>query len=113
MHESFAFVDRDRRFNCRVEPARWPRAEMPHAESWWWFEVSTEAHGRFAPFRAAASDTSDAVRHRVVAYYDNLLARRAEPSRGRWQRGRVAAAPAATVATVDSDGAALTPAASC
>ena len=84
---AFAFVDGDRTFTCRVEAAR----HAP-AEAWWWFAVSTERDQRHAPFRAAATDTPRDVQARVVAYYDNLLARRAAPAQPRW--GRRAAPPA-------------------
>ena len=86
-HTEFAFVDRDRTFTCRVEASsRGP------AEAWWWFEVSTESHQRHAPFRAEVTDTRRDVQARVVAYYDNLLARRAEPARPRWERRPTAGA---------------------
>jgi len=87
----FVFVDAGRTFTCEVEaPGR------SRSETWWWFRVSTEDHQRYAPFRAAADDTRDDVRARVVAFYDNLLARRAEPAASRWQRRPVGpAAPAA------------------
>ena len=95
-HPDFAFVDDGRTFTCHVEASR-------HApgDSWWWFSVSTESHQRHAPFRAATTDTSRDVQARVVAYYDNLLARRAEPDQRRWGRrpgpttGTPAPAPAA------------------
>ena len=93
MHDSFAFIDAGRTFDCCVETPR-----RPHAEAWWWFTVSGEAHQRFAPFRAVPGDTQDAVRGRIVAYYENLLERRAAPSISRWgrrpQRPFVTAAPA-------------------
>ena len=82
--EGFSFVDAGRTFTCRVDPSR-PSA----ADAWWWFAVSTEQHARHAPFRVEATDTHAAVRDRVVAYYDELLARRAAPYQGRWhQRSR-------------------------
>ncbi|AHG89446.1 hypothetical protein J421_1909 [Gemmatirosa kalamazoonensis] len=88
--EEFSFIDAGRTFRCRIENSR-TRA----GDAWWWFEVSTEQYERHAPFRAEASDTPAGVRARVVAYYDDLLARRAAPAQGRWhQRPRVA--PAAT-----------------
>jgi len=83
MHDTFAFVDGSRTFSCCVETMRGQRAE-----AWWWFRVSTDENQRYAPFRAEPDDTVDGVRSRVVAYYDNLLARRAEPMRGNWPRGR-------------------------
>jgi hypothetical protein len=95
----FAFTDAGRTFTCRVEPARGQR------DAWWWFDVSTEQHQRHAPFRASAADTADAVQARVVAYYDDLLARRAAPPATRWQRSTPAvatpAAPAAPEAAVE------------
>ncbi|HEY0777446.1 MAG TPA: hypothetical protein VGD56_05710 [Gemmatirosa sp.] len=93
MPQEFAFTDGDRTFVCRVEASRTVRAD-----AWWWFHVSTERHQRHAPFRAAASDTLDDVATRMVAYYDDLLARRAAPPVTRWQRRPVtpSAAPDAT-----------------
>ena len=88
-HSEFEFVDGGRTFTCHVEASR--RAP---AEAWWWFQVSTENGQRHAPFRAEATDTRRDVQTRVVAYYDNLLARRAEPAQPRWGRR-----PAATSAT--------------
>ena len=89
MPQSFAFVDADRTFTCVVEASRHARND-----AWWWFQVSTEQHQRHAPFRAEADDTPDAVQARVVAYYDDLLARRAAPAPSRWNRRPTSAAPA-------------------
>ena len=94
----FAFADAGRTFTCRVEVSH--RAP---AERWWWFQVSTENHQRHAPFRAEVTDTHRDVQARVVAYYDNLLARRAEPARPRWERR-----PATNAAATSSDAAANT-----
>lgn len=80
--EAFEFEDGGRTFTCRVEA---PRASRP--EAWWWFGVSTEDHHRYAPFQAAATDTESSVRSRIVAYYDDLLARRAAPATSYWRRG--------------------------
>ena len=88
----FAFMDGNRTFTCRVETSR-----REPAEAWWWFQVSTENHQRHAPFRAEVTDTRRDVQRRVVAYYDNLLARRAEPAEPRW--GRRPTPAAATTAT--------------
>lgn len=95
----FAFVDNDRTFTCCVESAR----HTP-AEAWWWFHVSTESHQRHAPFRAATTDTLRNVQARMVAYYDNLLERRAAPAQPRWgRRPMVSATPAApSVAPADA-----------
>jgi len=97
-HSEFAFADGNRTFTCRVEASH--RAP---SETWWWFQVSTESHQRHAPFRAEVTDTKRDVQARVVAYYDNLLARRAEPAKPRWERR-----PKANAATTPSDAAANT-----
>jgi hypothetical protein len=89
-HRDFAFVDGDRTFTCHVEASR--RAP---SEAWWWFNVSTESHQRHAPFRAEHTDTHHEVQARVVAYYDHLLARRAEPPQKRWVRRPIPATAAA------------------
>jgi hypothetical protein len=72
---AFEFVDGGRTYTCRVE--------APHdgrSDAWWWFQVSGD-QARYAPFRAAADDTADSVRPRVLAYYEDRLARRGVP----WQ----------------------------
>ena len=79
--QEFSFVDRGRTFQCRVAASR---ATGP--DPWWWFEVSTEQHQRHAPFRADPDDTYDVVQQRMVAYYDNLLERRAAPVVKKWSR---------------------------
>ena len=88
----FEFEDAGRTFACATEPLR-----ASGAEEWWWFRVGGDSRGqRYAPFRAGADDTRDGVRARVVAYYDDLLARRAAPAVGHhWSRGRKPAAGAA------------------
>ena len=93
MLQPFAFVDGGRTFRCEADASRPLRGEV-----WWWFTVSTEANARHAPFRAQVTDTADAVRDRVLAFYDNLVARRAEPYQRTWSRGRPAAASTPTVA---------------
>ena len=97
-NSEFAFADGDRTFTCRVEASH-----RAGAEAWWWFQVSTESHQRYAPFRAEVTVTHRDVQARVVAYYDNLLARRAEPARPRWERR-----PAANASATPSDAAANT-----
>jgi hypothetical protein len=77
------FVEGGRTYCCQVEPLSRSRAE-----AWWWFSVKDDG-SRYAPFRAEDDDTDDSVRARVVAYYEERLARRAMP----WHpRGRPAAA---------------------
>ncbi len=95
--QEFAFTDGDRTFTCRVEASP-VRSGALRADAWWWFHVSTERHQRHAPFRAAAGDTPVDVATRVVAYYDDLLARRAAPPATRWQRKPEAASVATAIA---------------
>jgi hypothetical protein len=85
---AFDFTDGGRTYSCRVEAPRGGRAE-----AWWWFSVSGD-QARYAPFRAEADDTEANVRPRVLAYYEDRLARRGVP----WQdRGDTPAAePAGT-----------------
>jgi hypothetical protein len=94
MVEAFEFVDGGRTFTCSVEEARPPRTG-----AWWWFRVSTADAQRYAPFQPAAGDTRDGVQARIAAYYNDLLARRAQPAAPRhWQRGRPSASPPAAPA---------------
>ncbi|WP_373059497.1 hypothetical protein [Gemmatimonas sp.] len=79
--QEFSFVDRGRTFQCRVAASR-----VTGPDPWWWFEISTEQHQRHAPFRADPDDTLDVVQQRMVAYYDNLLERRAAPVVKKWSR---------------------------
>ena len=105
-HQDFAFVDHDRTFRCHVAPVH-----ARSADAWWWFDVSTEDHQRHAPFRAEDGDTPASVQARVVAYYNNLLERRAAPVQNRWNRRPVPAAAATEVAvTADAAPADATPA---
>ena len=104
MLEGFEFVDNDRTFTCSVE-----KAHALGNEPWWWFSVSTDDRQRYAPFRAVGSDTQKSVRTRIVAYYDDLLARRAAPATPYWRRGpqqndaNKPAAAAATAAEVPAE----------
>ena len=86
----FKFEEGGRTFTCHIEEPRAARAD-----AWWWFGVSGDQH-RYAPFTAAKGDTQDNVRTRVIAYYADLLARRAMPAeaRGHWARRGKTAAPA-------------------
>ena len=89
--DAFEFEDAGRTFTCSREA---PRAARP--DGWWWFSVTPDARGqRYAPFRAAPEDTRATVQARIVAYYDELLARRAAPpAPNQWGR-RAVVAPAA------------------
>jgi len=94
MTQAFHFEDSGRTFSCGVEAPRGARTE-----AWWWFGVSGDAH-RYAPFPALPGDTQDEVRQRIVAYYTDLLYRRAQPpvARQHWAHRAKAAAPAAPAA---------------
>jgi hypothetical protein len=66
---SLDFQDGGCAYTCRVEQRN------ALADAWWWFAVSGDAQ-RYAPFRAAADDTTNAVRLRIAAYYREVVARR-------------------------------------
>jgi len=68
--EPIQFEEGGRRYTCRVETPQGARTG-----AWWWVDVSGDGH-RYAPFQAADSDSEDSVRSRVVAYYEDRLARR-------------------------------------
>ena len=91
---AFSFVHGDRTFTCSVEGS-----QGSSRGRWWWFTVSTENGQRYAPFPAAAGDTKDDVRQRIIEFYETRLARQAEPRQNRWQsrsaaQREAAAAPA-------------------
>lgn len=100
---AFDFEDGGRTYKCRVEKAR---ATMTSA--WWWFGVSGD-NQRYAPFLADAADTEDSIRTRIVAYYDNLLARRAMPAVPRHHYARRSVETTPVAATAPADGADETP----
>jgi hypothetical protein len=83
---SVDFIDAGRTFSCSVAPRRASESAL-----WWWFRVSSDAANRYAPFLAESGDTPASIQARIVAYYDELLVRRAAPSVPRWQRARPAA----------------------
>lgn len=100
--DHLAFADAGRDFECTVGPRC-----ASDASRWWWFSVSTGGKSRYAFFAADEDDTSESVQARVVADYDNMLARRAAPSVQRWRR----ATPSAAVeANADMAGAPAGPA---
>lgn len=92
--EGFDFVHGGRTFTCSVEPLR-----SSDPEAWWWFRVSTDDRNRYAPFRVTPTDTQASVQTAIVAYYEDMLARRAAPAPSYWRRGsKPTAAPAAATA---------------
>jgi hypothetical protein len=70
MAGAFEFVADGRAYACRVEEPHGGRQE-----AWWWFGVQGDPN-RYAPFRAEVGDTEASVRSRVVAFYEERLARR-------------------------------------
>ena len=106
--DEFEFVDGGRTFTCSVEA---PGGSRP--DGWWWFRVSPDTGGqRYAPFRVATGDTRADVQARVVAYYDDLLARRAQPATSNhWGRrgGSAKATPDAAPATPGAAGPSVLP----
>lgn len=95
MTDPFEFVDAGRLFQCSVGTMHKTSPDV-----WWWFKVSSDPNARYAPFRVQPGETQAEVQARIVGYYDNMLARRAEPPVKRWQRG--APPPKAAVPAPDS-----------
>lgn len=79
---TFEFEEGGRSYRCCVEGERTARNG-----AWWWFGVSGDAQ-RYAPFHSEPGDTKDSVRARIVAYYSDLLVRRATPTPPRHSQGR-------------------------
>jgi murein DD-endopeptidase MepM/ murein hydrolase activator NlpD len=100
---SFSFIENERTYTCIREGLRGAQDDP-----WWWFSVSSDDRHRYAPFRAEPGDTEASVRPRVVAYYEDLLVRRAAPAEPRWRgrgnQGNKAATPAATPVVAPADG---------
>lgn len=94
---TFSFIENERTYTCVREGLRGAQDDP-----WWWFSVSSDDRHRYAPFRAEPGDTEATVRPRVVAYYEDLLVRRAAPAEPRWRgRGNQAkSTPAAAAAPV-------------
>jgi len=59
-------------------------------------ESAVQDRHRYAPFRAEATDTRGSVQARVVAYYDDLVARRSLPSNHYWRQRPRAPQPQTT-----------------
>jgi hypothetical protein len=91
-------VDEGRTYTCYVA-----QAHKSRPEPWWWFSVSTDESNRFAPFRAANSDTRASVKSRIITWYRERLERAAMPPTPHWRRG--GGAPAAAAETPGPNGA--------
>lgn len=100
---SFSFIENERTYTCIREGLRGAQDDP-----WWWFSVSSDDRHRYAPFRAEPGDTEASVRPRVVAYYEDLLVRRAAPAEPRWRgrgnQGNKGATPVAAPAVAPPDG---------
>lgn len=83
MRKAFQFQVGWRTYRCAV--GEQPRS--PNGAPWWWFFVTGDGH-RYSPFPAAAGDTEESVRERILAFHTHRLARRAEPPPPRYQVGR-------------------------
>ena len=81
MIDGFSFEADGRKYDCTVEKTRFPKAEPR-----WWFAVTGDQQ-RYAPFEAAKADTQARVKKRVLAFYNDLLFRRAQPPEPRSQFG--------------------------
>lgn len=80
----FEFEEGGRTYSCCLEgPGK------GNADAWWWFSVSSATdRQRYAPFRAEPGDTPAKVRPRIVAWYEEMLVKRAAPSVPHWRRER-------------------------
>jgi hypothetical protein len=67
---AFDFEDNGRTYRCHVEALSRGRGD-----AWWWFGVTGD-DSRYAPFQVGVDDTPASVRPRVVAYYEDRMARR-------------------------------------
>jgi len=87
----FEFVNGGRTFFCSVEVP-----SQKGMKPWWWFRIDSGGTTRYAPFEASASDTTQSVQRRIVAYYEELLAIQARPAiqRPAWRKPERPAAPA-------------------
>ena len=98
--DEFEFVDAaGRTFTCSREAVGATRPDQ-----WWWFRVSTDPRNqRYALFRIEPGDTRENVQARIVAYYDELEARRsAPPTTHHW--GRRPGVPAVPLQVAEAAG---------
>lgn len=91
MINGFEFQDDGRKYTCTVE-----EQDGVDGESWWWFAVTGDAQ-RYAPFRAAKSDTRGSVQKRIAEFYANRLFQLTQPTvrGGHWAKRGAPAKPAA------------------
>ena len=91
----FEFEEEGVTYSCCLESPSGNKDQ----DAWWWFSVSSAAdRQRYAPFRAQPGDTPHKVRPRIIAWYADMLVKRATPSIPAYRRGRPPAAVAAAKA---------------
>jgi hypothetical protein len=93
MIKGFEFAAEGRTYVCTVEERRGTAGEF-----WWWFTVTGDT-SMYAPFQAVSSDTRTSVQERVVAFYNNRVFKRAQPTVRGGQWGRRPPTPAVPVVT--------------
>jgi len=89
MIKGFEFAAEGRTYVCSIEERRGTLGEY-----WWWFSVTGDTSS-YAPFQAAEADTRGSVQERVVAFYNNRVFKRSQPSPhgSHWGRRAPAATP--------------------
>lgn len=89
--QAFDFEDAGRNYSCSVQ-------ERKGAGAWWWFAVTGDMQ-TYAPFQAAATDTHDSVKDRIVQFYTSRLFQLSQPTQrgSHWSRRTAPAKPAPVV----------------
>jgi hypothetical protein len=96
MIKGFEFAAEGRTYVCTVEERRGTAGEF-----WWWFTVTGDT-SMYAPFQAVSSDTRTSVQERVVAFYNNRVFKRSQPTVRGGQWGRRPPTPVAPAVTPPS-----------
>lgn len=84
------FEENGRTLTCRSESS-----PATPGTVWWWLEIPGDSQ-RYAAFGAAAGDTPENVRSRMLAWHAQLLIDRARPRELRTTWGRPPGRPKAT-----------------
>jgi hypothetical protein len=82
MLRALRFEHGGRTYTCQTESREGLEGE------WWWCTVSSDGI-RYAPFKASSRDTKASVQARIIEYYTNHLARRAQPEPHWARQGKV------------------------